>query len=435
MARVFHAELWGPREGKDGQGGKYGWLFTRDVQDTPWQELQPQSPAYLFVPQDTGLRAEYEKGWKVTDIFPVNVLGFQTHRDVFAVDFDRDALRQRIAEMRDITLSDADYLLRYRLRENRDWQIAEARKRLRLMQEWELPIIRCHYRPFDWRWCYFADVAMDYPRRELLEHVAGKSNLCLNAVRQTRAATWQHAVVSNVPSPAVFVEIKDGSNVFPLYCYVRASIGEPEGGSRSANFSAVFLEAISHSQPNASPGDVFSYLYAIFHCPTYRSRYAEFLKTDFPRVPFTSDRDLFRALCEKGSELVALHLLEFNNSSTMPDKNVWPTGGAGIPACQYPILTRFPIPGEHRVEKGYPKFVAPDRVHINADQYFEGMPEDVWAFHIGGYQVAQKWLKDRQGRQLSYDDLTHYQKTITALHHTIRLMREIDALIPKWPIE
>jgi len=250
--------------------------------------------------------------------------------------------------------------------------------------------------------------------------------------------------------------------------------------------------------------DVFNYIYAVFHSPTYRSRYAEFLKSDFPRVPLTSDRELYRSLCGLGAELVALHLLE-------------------SPKLEKPIA-RHPVKGSNEVEKGLQKYLAPGepepfvaaglprhgdpsagsgqgvisplqsalprlkegRVYINRPpltplldeeakraarggagagqyfegippvvghyresgnpvphgqdahataQYFEGVPPEVWNFHIGGYQVCEKWLKDRRGRILTYDDLTHYAKVVTALSETIRLMAEIDAAIPKWPIE
>ncbi len=168
------------------------------------------------------------------------------------------------------------------------------------------------------------------------------------------------------------------------------------------------------------PEDIFDYIYALFHSPTYRQRYAEFLKIDFPRVPMTSSPDLFRKLCILGEELVALHLLESPYLSQ--------------------LITRYPVVGDNIVEKGFPKFVAyeegaPGYVYINKAQYFEGVPKEVWEFHVGGYQVCEKWLKDRRGRQLSFDDLMHYQKVVVALKETIRLMAEIDRAIPGWPIE
>jgi len=184
------------------------------------------------------------------------------------------------------------------------------------------------------------------------------------------------------------------------------------------------------------PEDVFNYTYAVFHSPTYRERYAEFLKIDFPRLPLTADPALFAALCALGAELVGLHLME-------------------SPELDH-LVTSFPVPGPHLVEKGHPKYLAPGdpepgtgdplqrgRVYISKDnaktntrgQYFDGVPPEVWEFRVGGYQVCEKWLKDRRGRALSHDDLLRYQKIVVALKETIRIMREIDAAIPQWPIE
>src|SRR2546429_1363587 len=338
-AKVHYADLWGVREtyAEDEQGervltgGKYQWLWQHDVSRTKWTELEPQSPFYLFVPQDADLLSEYEQGWKITEAMPINVLGFQSHRDHFAIDFDEAELNNRIKDLLDITKSDNELRELYNLRDNRDWQLSEARKQIRKDEDWKQHFIRCMYRPFDPRICYFSTVTMDYPRRELLDHVAGKDNLCLNTVRQTKMETWQHAVVSDTPAPAVYVELKDGSNIFPLYLYpteTKKSLfdaDEPTNapGGRRPNLAPEFIADFSkrlnmsfvadgHGDRTQTfgPEDVFDYMYAVFHSPAYRSRYSEFLKIDFPRVPVTSDAELFRALCDAGARLVSLHLME-----------------------------------------------------------------------------------------------------------------------------
>jgi predicted helicase len=199
--------------------------------------------------------------------------------------------------------------------------------------------------------------------------------------------------------------------------------------------SKLSLRFDPHKTQNATfeafgPRDVLAYIYAVFHSPTYRERYAEFLKIDFPRVPLTSDVDLFWTLVQLGSELVDLHLVQHPKLSEK--------------------ITSFPVPGSNQVKPrgGFPKFIPAgesrtktsevaeeNRVYINLEQYFRGVPEDVWEFQVGGYQVLDKWLKDRRGRVLSYDDLEHYQRIVVALKETIRLMDEIDQAIPSWPIE
>lgn len=161
-----------------------------------------------------------------------------------------------------------------------------------------------------------------------------------------------------------------------------------------------------------APEDVFHYAYAIFHSPTYRTRYAEFLKIDFPRLPLTSDKKLFAKLVTKGKELVEFHLLK---SSKVDD-----------------FITTYPEIGENKVEK---VAYANGKVHINNQQYFGELPEEVWKFKVGGYQVCEKWLKDRKGRVLSGDDIAHYQRVVVSLKETIRLMKEIDKAIVKWPME
>jgi len=163
------------------------------------------------------------------------------------------------------------------------------------------------------------------------------------------------------------------------------------------------------------PEDVFNYLYAIFYSPTYRERYAEFLQRDFPRVPVTSDVSLFRSLCNLGGRLVGLHLLRQIDSS----------------------IAVYPISGDNRVE--VVRYTPPTDqrqgcVWINKTQYFEGVTPEVWRFHVGGYQVAEKWLKDRKGRKLDYEDLNHYIAIIDVLVGTMRLMEEIDSTIPSWPL-
>jgi len=195
-------------------------------------------------------------------------------------------------------------------------------------------------------------------------------------------------------------------------------------------FDIEFTQGIqSKPKLTVSPEDIFHYIYAILHSPTYRSRYTEYLKRDFPYIPVTSDKDLFFKLAELGRELAAYHLLESPNLTLSN------------------FVTRFPEGGDSRVEKGYPKYypageVAPGedrplkagRVYTNDRQYFEGVSEDIWEFMIGGYQVAEKWLKDRKGRKLSHEEIETYHKIILALSETVRLMKEIDRAIPEWPV-
>jgi len=425
-AKVHHADLWGL------QGGKYSVLAETDVVATRWAEIAPTRPFYLFVPQEAKLWNEYQAGWGVTEVMPVNVLGFQTHRDHFAIDFEKASLRERIAEFRRSDVTDLQVAERYRIGDNRDWHVSEARAALRSLPEWEEPLMQCVYRPFDWRWCYFSTVAMDYPRTQVMRHIIRQPNLAVLVSRQTSLVGWQHVMVCNSPAESCVVssKTKEQNYVFPLYLYAEEE-GEQKqlelGEGRRPNLSPDFVKAVEGKvglrfvadgrgdlAETFGPEDVFHYIYAVFHSPTYRARYAEFLKTDFPRVPLTSDRKLFAALAAKGAELVGLHLMESKALDT--------------------LNTGYPVVGSETVEKV--RYEEKERrVWINGTQYFEGVPLEVWGFHVGGYQVCEKWLKDRKGRKLSWDDVQHYQRVVVALAETIRLMGEIDAIIPGWPLE
>ncbi|MDO9103002.1 MAG: type ISP restriction/modification enzyme [Candidatus Nitrotoga sp.] len=423
-AQVYHSDLYGTRE------SKYVVLADHDINISPWVKLNPQTPFYLFVPQDETVRAEYEEGWKITEAMHVNVLGFQTHRDDFAIDFEQDRLHQRISAMRHTELDDANFSQQYDLKDAGGWKVSKARQLLRDDECWKEKLIQCAYRPFDTRWSYYSEVAMDRPRRELKEHVAGKINWVLNLPKIVKI-DWQHSFVTDCPSTAIVMDI-NGSYGFPLYLYPTAKtdlFNESAAGSRRPNFAQEFIDDLSARlklifvpdgygdlRKTYGPEDVFHYAYAVFHSPTYRSRYAEFLKGDFPRLPLTRDVVLFRSLCALGKELVALHLME-----------------------QLPKLeTRYPEAGDNTVDAvryTEPANGTPGRMWINQKQYFDNVPPEVWSYHIGGYQVCQKWLKDRKGRQLSYDDLTHYHGIVAALARTIELQAAIDDAIGEWPLQ
>ncbi|MCL1960259.1 MAG: N-6 DNA methylase, partial [Desulfovibrionaceae bacterium] len=322
-ARVFQADLYGAR------AVKYAGLAENDVTSTLWKKLTPAGPNYYFVPENGALREEYQRGWKITDAMPVNVLGFQTHRDEFAIDFDQKRLRERIAVMRDSALKDSEYADRYDVKDNRDWRLRDARAAVRTDPRWQEKLIQVAYRPFDDRWGYFSEVAMDYPRRELLENVAGRDNLCLNITRVTAQREWRHALVSNKPAPAVFVEVKEGSTCVPLWLYPKDDLaGDSE---KRFNFSAPFLEALKERINGRStrPEDVLAYIYAVLWSPGYRARYADFLKRDFPRIPLTVNLPLFDRLVRAGHELIALHTLDI----------------------ALPRITGFPVAGTNEVLK------------------------------------------------------------------------------------
>ena len=431
QSKVHYADLWGLRE------GKYQALFETDVNDTPWKELTPNSPFYFFIPRDEVLKPEYEKGWKITEIFPINSTGIVTARDSIVIDFASQGLIKRITEFADASLTDDD--LRHKYFGNkkegkyppgdtRGWKLPEARKKLKSEQNLSPFIKRFLYRPFDTRSLYYTGYMVDWPRPEVMHHMLAGENLGLCTNREVNDE-FHHVLCSRdlINDCTVSLQTKERTYLFLLYLYPAEGEMQFDGGYRRPNLNQEFIKAVSDRlglkfiedgrgdfEQTFGPEDIFNYAYAVFHSPTYRTCYAEFLKIDFPRLPLTTDKGLFKALTEKGAELVALHLME---SATLNN-----------------LITGYPVTGSNELDK-----VTYDdnnqRVYINKDQYFEGVPPEVWNFHIGGYQVCQKWLKDRKGRTLAYDELTHYQKVIVALKETIRLMAEINEIIPGWPVE
>ena len=429
--RIYYADLWGLRE------GKYQALFETDVNDTEWTKLTPTSPFYFFNPYEEKLKPEYDKGWKITEIFPINSTGIVTARDSIVIDFNSQELIKRITEFANPSLTDDD--LRHRYFGNktegqyppgdtRGWKLPEARKKLQSEQNLSACIKPCLYRPFDIRPIYYTSYMVDWSRPEVMHHMLSGNNIGLCTNREVNG-DFHHVLCSRdlINDCTVSLQTRERTYLFPLYLYPAEGEMQLYEGHRRPNLNPEFIKAVSEKlglkfiedgsgdlEETFGPEDIFHYAYAVFHSPTYRTRYAEFLKIDFPRLPLTSDKELLKALVEKGAELVGLHLMEsllLNN-----------------------LVTRYPVAGSNTVDK-----VSYDdnnqRIYINKTQYFEGVPPEVWEFHIGGYQVAQKWLKDRKGRTLTYDELTHYQKVIVALKETIRLMAEIDELIPGWPVE
>lgn len=404
--RVRHVELWGLRE------KKYDWLEGNDVSSTAWTDIHPKSPFYLFVPRDESLLDRYQRYPKITEIYPVNCLGIQTHRDDFVVDFDKQKLERRIRMFRDKSLSDEVIRQTFSLKDNRDWNLSAKRKAIMGDDQWEDKIIKLLYRPFDVRWIFYHKDAIDFGRPEVMRHMI-PDNLALNTMRQTKMPEWKHAVVSNMMAPAVYVEIKDGSNLFPLYLYLDSDKKDlfaqhGKAAQKQPNLNPTLTQTLRTTYGGPpSPENIFDYIYAVLYAPIYRTKYADFLKTDFPRIPFTKDENLFTKLAALGKKLVELHLLR----SSDLDK----------PIC------RFQGKGDNRVEKQtYTQ--KEKRVHINKTQYFEGVEPDAWEYQIGGYQVLDKWLKDRKKRILSTDDIKHYCRVVTALAKTIEIQGEIDKL-------
>ena len=423
-ANVYYADMWGSRE------EKYRVLSETDVQTTEWAELPAVSPLYLFVPQNTEHKAEYEAGWKVSDIFQEHSVGFFTQRDKLAVHRTAEAVRQTVADF--ASLSAADAREKYQLKkDSRDWkvQFAQADLRQHCVREEVHGAVRyaakdaylaqmC-YRPFDTRFTYYTGQSRGFhstPCRKIMQHLRHEENLALCTCRIVTNSLWQHVLITNRITEKGYISTQrsESSHVFPLYLYPHSDELELTK-ERSLNLSPAFLKALSEQlgvpptegsglPEGISPESILGYLYAILHSSTYRERYAEFLKYDFPRIPLPRDLAQFRQLSALGQQLINVHL--FRNVAMSLRHRFEGEGDAVVSKLRY----------------------AAGHVWINATQYFADVPLAVWEFEVGAYQVCEKWLRERRRQRLTASEILVYQQVLSAVGETIRLMEKIDAI-------
>jgi len=428
---------WGTRDEKQIQ------LNGLRLSGTGWVACAPQEPYYFFEAPTVSEEAG-EDLFPLCTAMPMTNTGIKTHRDSLVIDFDSTVLEERIRRFSDPERSDADVRSeffglgergRYKPGDNRDWSMSEARSKLqrneRPLKDFVRPL---EYRPFDRRSIFYSADVIDFAREDLMQHMEGGQNIGLVATRQVPNGDFCHAFVTRC-----LIEMKTGShdrstNLFPLWLRRdRSSLGL--GAARQHNFSQTFFKALAKaiSLPwdeakalpiGLSPEEILGQIYAVLNSPSYRSRYADLLRINFPPIPIPCNLDLFRSLSILGEKLITFHLLE---SSQLEDH-----------------ITELLGTGDFQVEK---VSYSDETVWIDKAKTrgFRGVPEEVWNFHIGGYQVCHKWLKDRQakggknprpGRVLTDEDIDHYQKIVVALSQTIRIMGEIDEVVDKhggWP--
>lgn len=392
LGAVHHAELFGLRK------EKYEKLNESDVETIEWKNLVYVEPYYFFVPKDFSVSKEYEKGFKIDELFPVSNSGVKTDRDSLFVDIDKVVLESR---MQKLLSGDYDEKFKkdYRVVDSGSYKLTQKLKE-KIFDELYIQMIQ--YRPFDYRWIYYDPALISRPGDKVFKHVVGHENTGFLICRQQSTFDFQHILASNLLSDicSVSLQTKETGYFFPLYLYHK-------DGSKIANLKGEIVEKIkANVSGEVTPEDILNYIYAALYSPKYREVYKEFLKIDFPRIPYPKDEASFRRLVSHGRELRVLHLLESSMLQV--------------------FATTFPESGSGMVEKiSYKE----GKVFINETQYFGNVPEVAWNFYIGGYQPAQKWLKDRKGRVLSNADLEHYQKTIVALKETDRIMKEIDLVL------
>ncbi|MFZ1751006.1 MAG: type ISP restriction/modification enzyme [Saprospiraceae bacterium] len=428
LSQVFHYDLRGKRE------FKYDFLNENSLSSIEWNKLEPKEPNYFLVKKDFDDSGLYELGFKVDELFLLYASGIKTQRDDASIKFTQQECDQ--IKKNFLLLTNEQLIAKYGFKDVRDWTIDGARSDL---QSKKIIANRVAYRPFDNRFMNFTGKTkgvQGYPRLEVMKNLLNNENLCLITCRQQSTFDFQHVIVTRLISDMCTVssQTKEGAYTFPLYVYQnntgQQTIEQTTG--RTPNLNTEIVNQIAEKlgltfmaeKENGNlcfatsnddlrdeykqifaPIDILDYIYAVLHSPTYREKYKEFLKIDFPRVPYPKDATTFWKLVKLGGEIRQIHLLE-------------------SPVVEQ-YITQYPEDGDNKVTK--PKY-EDGKVYINASQYFANVPQVAWEFYIGGYQPAQKWLKDRKGRKLEFDDILHYQKIIVALFETDRMMKEIDAI-------
>jgi len=412
---VFHSEIWGLRE------EKYRWLREHDITNTKWKILKPRSEFYLFIPRDESLLKHYEAYPKITEIFQLNSVGVVTARDNFVIAFEREELKRRFRQFTDKNMPDEIIRQTYELNDTGKFKLTDARKEVMMVSDWERCIVKILYRPFDERWIFYHDAVIERSREEVMRHMLLGENLGLITSRIIKGGNYQHVFITKDITDAALLAANTASSsyLFPLYLYQKQEkpknktvklsswlLFEPQADyyARKPNISGEFINMLTTQyRKSLSPEEILYYIYAVLYSNSYRSRYAQFLKTDFPRIPFAKDYKVFRNMTKLGKRLVNLHLMEVD---------VTPRA-------------KFQGKGDYKVER---LIYEKGRVYINSSQYFEGIEQEVYEYHIGGYQVCDKWLKDRKDKILSIEDIKTYLKIVTVIKETIEIQKEIDII-------
>ncbi|MDR0768334.1 MAG: hypothetical protein LBE71_00235 [Dysgonamonadaceae bacterium] len=437
LAQVFHFDLYGKRE------EKYNFLNENTLSSIDWLGIQPAAPNYFFVPKDFSLQTEYEKGFKINELFNMSGVGICSKRDGTAFQFEKHKIESILNDFKNLKVEQLKQKYDTEKSESRDKQTVLAKNNVLnfgIKQEY---IQKASYRPFDIRWTYFTEKSkgfLAYPVYNLMQHFTKGENIGLVIAKQCDS-DWRYVFITeniadlNLTATAAKF---GGGYIFPLYQWKTFTNSQQPTAQKTietVNLNKTVADKISKitglqfMQLNteildfdAYAGEVyvktkhteklFDYIYAVLHSPSYRERYKEFLKIDFPRIPYPENVEQFERLAAIGERLRKLHLME----DVAVSQNT----------------ANFPISGTNKIENSFPEKsndYRDNKVWINNTQYFDNVPQAAWEFYIGGYQPAQKWLKDRKGRKLDYDDVQHYQKMIAVLCETERIMKEISMLL------
>lgn len=386
LANVYHHDVWGTR------AVKYDYLDTATVESVKWQKVEIRDPMYFFVPKDFSLEKEYNEGcFGVQELFTESVSGIKTHNDSFVI-CSRDGVGKRVSDL--IHLPEAEFRQKYRVVDTKAWAWQSAREDVGKAVD-ETNILPYGYRVFSPRYVYYTGKTngiIARPRLSVMRHMLRDNVGLVFMRRQSQQGPFSGVFICSSIMDLHF--IGDQGYLAPLYLY------SEDYSSREANMDAALLAKLGEAAGRAvTPGEAFDYVYGALHDGAYLARYAELLKVDFPRVPYPRGGEDFEAQRARGAYLRRLHLMEG--------------------AEQWELESALRGEGETVVET--PAW-RDGRVYINEAQYFSHVRREVWEFYIGGYQPAQKWLKDRRGERLGFDGVQMYRRVLHALGETERLV-------------
>ena len=421
-------------------------LLANTANTLPSESFTALSPEYILNRRDEYIKAEWERFESLPSIFSQNgdpAPGIVTTHDEFAISFTREEQIQKIEAFL-AARNEGTARELFRLCSQNQWDYSQARMEL-LKEEWRERIVPILYRPFDVRLTVYDRHVAVHRRERVSRHILAFRNVGLSIPRACEIKRgWEHAFCSRLLIQHHTVSLKEVNYLFPLWLQ-----GDWPETQLRANVDPKSTVAIAHAtglaycdrpagprtswdgrgdlRANYGPRDLFDWIYGVLHSESYRRRYAEFLKSDFARVPLPPSTELFRALAKLGHQLVALHLLEFQRLSLITTYSGPPKPEVG--RVGWSDGTVWLDAGKTNARDGH-RATKPGTIG------FKDVPEEVWDFHIGGYQICHKWLKDRKGRTLSDEDMAHYQKIVVALNETVRIMAEIDEVIDAdggWP--
>jgi len=453
LGEVYHFDFRGKRE------LKYHMLISESLTSLEWDKLEVKALNYFFIKKNFDGIARYETGFKIDELFKDKGIGIKFRKDNLLVKnhFSPEDVKKMIQDIHN--LPNTSILKLYNFNETEDWKLDDKKELFK--KDDNDSIIPVNYRPFDLRYTYYPLDRVN----ELIPRGDSRHGLMRNIIlgsiglicfRQSRNNDINNFWITKWSVSKDIISSLDSATIFPLYSYLEQKDQQSLKflDSRSPNLNIEILKQFSdrvgltftpekeQTPTSFAPIDILDYIYAVLHSPTYREKYKEFLKIDFPRVPYPKDADTFWQLVKLGGELRQLHLLESPVVSQLI--TTYPVGGDNVVVKPWYEAEPMLDPGCWMLDAGSQTADGgsqiPDnsqianhtsqigKVWINETQYFAGVPLVAWEFYIGGYQPAQKWLKDRKGRVLNFEDILHYQKVIVALAETGRVMGEIDGI-------